>query len=124
MDQDLDPSQFEKFISKFGLIILTIFAAIIGKISNQITINKPITFISVFAVAGLSFFYGVLAGLFCEWRGYSTVPSSIIIGVVVYLSEKINNYINANIKAILDGFLDLLFKIINRKNDGSGNTGN
>ena len=92
---------------QFMIAFFTAVLAIFGKLSTEILNNRKITWSVWIAIIGVSLFWAWMAGLFCAYMNYSYIGTSIIVGIVTLMGEKINIYLAAHYKEILNKLLAL-----------------
>lgn len=100
-------NDFNELFAKFGAWVLSAITAVMAKISNEILNKRDLTWLQWIAIVGISLFWAWMAGLFCAWRQFDTIYSSIIIGLATLLGEKFNIYLSHNYKKIIDRVLSV-----------------
>lgn len=106
--------QLIDFFLKWVTIFLWIFLSFIGKLSAMILQGKEITWLTFFAEAGVTLFFGAFAVAFCKFMKFPDVAQMLIVPSVCFLSDKIAL---AVMKEVDFSFKKLLIDILDRIKD-------
>ena len=102
------PDEWNNFFQRFDAALATAFLAICGKISNEILMNRRLSWLMWIAIIGVSLFWAWMAGLFCAYMEYNYLGTSIIVGLATLMGEKINIYIGRNYKQIIEQVIRII----------------
>lgn len=94
----------------FAATIASAALAMAGKISNELLMKRKFTWSQWCGIVGISLFWAWMAGLFCRWMQYDYIFTSIIVGLVTLMGEKINMYVFDNYKDIFSNIIAIFTK--------------
>jgi hypothetical protein len=103
----MQQEDINEILTKNGVTIMSAITATVAKVSHTIMNNRKLSFAKWCAIISISLFWAWMAGLFCAWKGFDTLLTSMIVGLSTLLGERINVYISENYKVIFEKILSI-----------------
>lgn len=108
MENPNEYNSLKEFYERFAFVGASFFIALIGKISNEILMNRKLSFMSWCAIIGVSMLGAWLMILFCREREYGPEKSGMLVAAATLMSEKIVIYLHQNFKQLFTKFISLI----------------